>query len=198
MAALRDPRCRALRDPAPSLEHQIISARLFAHLIKYLEPRPGGLLLYAPLDVILADRPDETSIVQPDILYMRPIGWPHQPAWDGGRADARRRDPLAVYAQDRSRDETRLYARYGVPFLWLVDPTRGPSKRSPRGHSLCARRRRRPAPSRRSPTLHRPRSGARRALARLIRGSDGLRRAGARAAARRRTSSRCRASRRSR
>src|SRR5207245_10995313 len=56
--------------PAPSLEHQIISARLSFQLMKWLETRPGGLLLYAPLDVILADRPDETPIVQPDILYI--------------------------------------------------------------------------------------------------------------------------------
>src|SRR5437763_16376909 len=58
--------------PAPSLEHQIISARLSFHLMKWVEAHPGGLLLYAPLDVILADRPDETTIVQPDILYIAP------------------------------------------------------------------------------------------------------------------------------
>src|SRR2546425_1571885 len=78
--------------PAPSLEHQMISARLSFQLMKWLETRPGGLLLYAPLDVILADRPDETSIVQPDILYIASDRMALQPAWDGGRADARRRD----------------------------------------------------------------------------------------------------------
>jgi Uma2 family endonuclease len=58
--------------PAPSLAHQIISSRLYLHLAKWFEARPGGLLLYAPLDVILADRPEDTSIVQPDILYLAP------------------------------------------------------------------------------------------------------------------------------
>jgi hypothetical protein len=58
--------------PAPSLDHQIISSRLYLHLAKWFEAHPGGLLLYAPLDVILSDKPDETSIVQPDILYVAP------------------------------------------------------------------------------------------------------------------------------
>src|SRR2546425_10106796 len=69
--------------PAPSLEHQMISARLSFQLMKWLETRPGGLLLYAPLAV---------QILSPS---------------------TRRIDRVT---------KTRLYARYGVPFLWLVDP----------------------------------------------------------------------------
>jgi len=56
---------------APSLGHQIISSRLYLHLAKWLEGHPGGLLLYAPLDVILSDRPDETSIASPTFSTSR-------------------------------------------------------------------------------------------------------------------------------
>ena len=108
---------------APSLEHQIISARLFTHLIKHLETRPGGLLLYAPLDVILADRPDETSIVQPDILYVAPdrMSLTSRRGLEGGPTLAVEILSPSTRRIDRVT-KTRLYARYGVPFLWLVDP----------------------------------------------------------------------------
>jgi hypothetical protein len=56
--------------PSPSVEHQISSIRLIAALLKWVDAHPGDLLLHAPLDVILADGPEETSIVQPDILYL--------------------------------------------------------------------------------------------------------------------------------
>jgi Uma2 family endonuclease len=109
--------------PSPSLEHQIISARLFAALLKWLDAHPGGLLLYAPLDVILADRPEETSIVQPDILYLAPehLGKASRRGIEGA--------PTLVIEilspTSRTIDRVmkrRLYSRYGVPHLWLVDP----------------------------------------------------------------------------
>jgi Uma2 family endonuclease len=82
-----------------------------------------GLLLFAPLDVILSDRPDETTIVQPDILYIAP---------DRTRMTSRRgmegSPTLAVEILSPSTrtvdrgTKRRLYARYGLPCLWLVDP----------------------------------------------------------------------------
>ena len=109
--------------PAPSLEHQIISARLSFQLMKWLETRPGGLLLYAPLDVILADRPDETSIVQPDILYIASdrMALTSPRGMEGGPTLAVEILSPSTRRIDRVT-KTRLYARYGVPFLWLVDP----------------------------------------------------------------------------
>jgi Uma2 family endonuclease len=109
--------------PAPSLEHQIISARLYFHLAKWVEAHPGGLLLYAPLDVILADRPEETSIVQPDILYLAPDRLPlaRPRGIEGGPTLAV--EILAPSTRPIDRvTKRRLYARYGVPYLWLVDP----------------------------------------------------------------------------
>ena len=109
--------------PAPSLEHQIISARLSFQLMKWLETRPGGLLLYAPLDVILADQPDETTIVQPDILYIAPdrVALTSRRGVEGGPTLAV--EILSPSTRTIDRVTKRgLYARYGVPCLWLVDP----------------------------------------------------------------------------
>jgi Uma2 family endonuclease len=109
--------------PAPSLEHQIISARLFFRLATWLEAHPGGLLLYAPLDVILADRPEETSIVQPDILYLAPdrlrVASPR--GMEGAPTVAVEILSPSTRTVDRVT-KRRLYARYGVAVLWLVDP----------------------------------------------------------------------------
>lgn len=54
--------------PAPNSEHQRISRNLFVVLHRYVEERRLGEVLYAPIDVILAD----TSIVQPDIVFLDP------------------------------------------------------------------------------------------------------------------------------
>src|SRR5262245_6132307 len=109
--------------PTPSLEHQIISARLFTHLSRYLEPRRAGLLLYAPLDVILADRPDETTIVQPDILYIAPDRMAVASARGLEAAPTLAIEILSPSTRTIDRVvKRRLYARYGTPYLWLADP----------------------------------------------------------------------------
>ena len=108
--------------PAPSLEHQIISARLSFQLMKWVEAHPGGLLLYAPLDVILADRPEETSIVQPDIVYIAADRIPltSTRGLEGAPTVAIEILSPSTRAIDRG-ENVRLYARYGVPYVWLVD-----------------------------------------------------------------------------
>src|SRR5437867_3073834 len=52
--------------PAPGTKHQIISANLYDIVREHVKTRGLGLVLYAPLDVILAD----TTIVQPDIVFV--------------------------------------------------------------------------------------------------------------------------------
>lgn len=109
--------------PAPSPQHQIVSANLFRALDAHVRARNLGLVLYAPLDVILSDRANETTILQPDLVYF-----------DLGRLDTISRrgvegaPTLAIEilspstaAIDRT-SKPALYARYGVPWLWLVDP----------------------------------------------------------------------------
>ncbi|HET7343993.1 MAG TPA: Uma2 family endonuclease [Methylomirabilota bacterium] len=109
--------------PAPSLAHQIISGRLYVHLARWVEAHPGGLLLYAPLDVILADRPDETSIVQPDLVYLAPdrLERARPRGIEGGPTLAIEILSPSTSTVDRGT-KRRLYARYGVQCLWLIDP----------------------------------------------------------------------------
>jgi Uma2 family endonuclease len=109
--------------PSPSLEHQIISIRLIAALLKWVDANPGGLLLHAPLDVILTDSPGETSIVQPDILYLAPdrLALASTRGIEGGPTLAVEILSPSTRTIDRAT-KRRLYARYGVPYLWLVDP----------------------------------------------------------------------------
>ena len=108
---------------APSFLHQIVSGNLSDVLRAHVKARRLGIVLYAPFDVILSARPTETTILQPDLLYVDP-----------GRRDALKMrgmdgaPTLAVEilspstaAIDRGR-KRRLYARYGVPYLWFVDP----------------------------------------------------------------------------
>jgi Uma2 family endonuclease len=109
--------------PAPSLEHQIISARLFTHLMKYLELRRAGLLLYAPLDVILADRVDETTIIQPDIVYIAPDRMSITSPRGLEAAPTLAVEILSPSTRTVDRVvKRRLYARYETPYLWLIDP----------------------------------------------------------------------------
>lgn len=104
---------------APNTQHQRVSANLFIALRRHVEERGLGEVLYAPIDVILAD----TSIVQPDIVFLDPTR----------RSAVSRRGiegppTLAVEIISPSTtgiDRTtkrQLYAKYGVPYFWLVDP----------------------------------------------------------------------------
>jgi Uma2 family endonuclease len=109
--------------PAPSLEHQIVQSNLLRVLFRHIPDVAPGLILSAPTDVILADRPDETSIVQPDILYIAPdrMALTSRRGIEGGPTLAVEILSPSTRTIDRVT-KRRLYARYGVPCLWLVDP----------------------------------------------------------------------------
>ena len=108
---------------SPSLLHQIACGNLSDVLRAHVKARRLGIVLFAPFDVILSARQTETTVLQPDILYV-----------DASRKEALKMrgmegaPTLAVEilspttaAIDRRR-KRRLYARYGVPYLWFVDP----------------------------------------------------------------------------
>ena len=109
--------------PAPSTWHQIVSANLSDVLRAHVKARNLGLVLYAPLDVILSETPEATTILQPDLVYVD----------SDRRALIRDRGiegpptlAVEILSPTTARiDRTRkraLYARYGVAYLWLVDP----------------------------------------------------------------------------
>ena len=107
----------------PNTRHQIVSANLSDVLRAHVKSRRLGIVLYAPLDVILSDRPTETTVLQPDLIYIDPS---RQRALqmrgvEGAPTLAVEIFSLSTMAIDRGRKRA-LYARYGVPYLWFVDP----------------------------------------------------------------------------
>lgn len=105
--------------PSPAPRHQIVLANLFSVLDAYVRRRQLGIVLFAPLDVIFAD----TSIAEPDLLYL-----------DNARMSLMSNrgieGPPALLVEALSPSSTRadrrvkfdLYARFGVPYYWIVDP----------------------------------------------------------------------------
>jgi Uma2 family endonuclease len=105
--------------PAPGTPHQQISGNLHVIFRAHLDAGMPGQVLYAPLDVILSN----TTVVQPDLVYIDP----------GRAAIVSRRGiegapTLAVEIISPSTPridrvtKLQLYARYGVPYYWIVDP----------------------------------------------------------------------------
>ena len=105
--------------PAPAPRHQRVSGRLYRLLQGHVESRRLGEVLYSPIDCILSD----TSIVQPDIVYLDPsrLSTVTGRGIEGPPTLAVEiLSPSTVHI-DRSV-KFQLYARYGVPYYWIVDP----------------------------------------------------------------------------
>jgi Uma2 family endonuclease len=125
--------------PAPSPQHQLISRNIFLILHAHVKAKGMGEVLYAPLDVILS----ETSIVQPDIVYLDRgrLGAISQRGIEGAPTLVIEIISPTTTLTDRSTKH-QLYARHGVPFFWLVDPE-GRSVEAfvlgPQGYSLALR-----------------------------------------------------------
>jgi len=109
-----------LLTPSPRTYHQKVTGNLFAVLLRHVREHGLGEVLISPCDVVLSS----TNVVQPDILFVG-------------------RDRLAIIEEkcvsaapdlvvevlspgttlrDR-RLKFRLYARFGVCELWIVDPS---------------------------------------------------------------------------
>ena len=105
--------------PAPMSDHQIVIGNLFMILAPHVKARSLGLVILAPLDVILSN----TTIVQPDLVYLDPERLPalHGRGVEGPPTLAIEVLSPTTGTTDRTTKRD-LYARYGVPYLWLVDP----------------------------------------------------------------------------
>lgn len=104
--------------PAPGTNHQRVSRNLYDVLGTHVRTTGLGEVLYAPVDVILSD----TTIVQPDLIFMAPAH-----ASRVSRRGIEGAPTLAVEILspsttmiDRST-KLQLYARHGVPYYWIVD-----------------------------------------------------------------------------
>jgi len=125
--------------PAPSPQHQMISRNLFRILDAHVKAKGIGEVLFGPLDVILSD----TSIVQPDIVYLETtrLGAISRRGIEGPPTLAVEIISPSTTLIDR-RTKHQLYARHAVPFFWLVDPegrTVEAFVLGPQGYSLAVR-----------------------------------------------------------
>lgn len=105
--------------PAPSTTHQKISMRLAFLLVGHVEEGDLGLVLHAPVDVVL----DDESVVQPDIVFVSNERLPIvEESKIAGAPDlvVEILSP-ATRRVDRGT-KSRIYARAGVRWYWIVDP----------------------------------------------------------------------------
>ena len=105
--------------PAPSPQHQRIIGNLYTILRQHIETRGLGEVLLSPIDCILA----ETTIVQPDLVYLDPT---RRSLISGRGIEGAPTLVVEVLSPsttltDRST-KRQLYRRYGVPYYWIVDP----------------------------------------------------------------------------
>jgi Uma2 family endonuclease len=84
----------------------------------HVKQRGLGEILLSPVDVILSDR----TVVQPDLVYVDPTraGLVTERAIEGPPTLVVEVISPSTVTIDRVM-KPRLYARYAVPYLWLVD-----------------------------------------------------------------------------
>ena len=104
--------------PSPFPPHQIVS-EVLGRLLGRIADAADGLLLHAPLDVVLADH----SVVQPDLIYFSAARLPVV-----GRIEVAPDLVVEILSPGTARfDRTKkrnLYACSGVKEYWLVDQGR--------------------------------------------------------------------------
>ena len=108
---------------APTTLHQILLGELFTRQKAHVTARGLGLVLLSPLDVILSDRPTATTILQPDVVYLDTARLEalHMRGIEGPPTLGVEIFSPSTAVVDRTR-KRGLYARYGVLYLWFVDP----------------------------------------------------------------------------
>jgi|GraSoiStandDraft_14_1057315.scaffolds.fasta_scaffold17360_3 Uma2 family endonuclease len=109
---------KLLLTPSPRTWHQRVSLNLTIALVEHVREHDLGEVLEAPCDVVLS----KTDVVQPDILFIRKdrldiIGEKFVSAAPDLLVEI-----LSPGTKTRDRKlKFRLYARFGVRELWIVD-----------------------------------------------------------------------------
>jgi Uma2 family endonuclease len=105
--------------PSPSSWHQYVSMKLATRLENHIEAQALGSLFAGPIDVVLS----ETDVAVPDLVFVA-AARQHVIRQRGifGPPDL----IVEILSPSRPRQDTdtkrRVYARYGVPHYWIVDP----------------------------------------------------------------------------
>ena len=105
--------------PAPNTPHQRTSRNLEFLLLQHARAHDLGEVYYAPFDVIFG----RTSVVQPDILFVRRdrIGIITERGVEGAPDLVVEILSPSTQEQDHGIKQL-LYLRYGVAHYWLADP----------------------------------------------------------------------------
>ena len=103
--------------PSPRIRHQAVLGRLHLIFGNYVEAKGGGLVLFAPMDVVFSDR----NVVEPDLLF---VAEDHSDVIT--EMNIQGSPTLVVEVLSNARlDRVRkreLYSRFSVPQYWIVDP----------------------------------------------------------------------------
>jgi len=111
-------RGRLLMSPSPTSLHQILVGELF-QLLRHTADASEGLTIPSPMDVVLSD----DTILQPDLLYIAKERRNIVKDRVEGAPDLVI-EILSPGTDRRDRTEKLdLYAKYGVPEYWIVDPS---------------------------------------------------------------------------
>lgn len=111
--------------PSPSVRHQRVSGKLFRHLLEQGEEKGYGILLDAPLDVLISRNPLRTR--QPDLLFIsKERGGVEETLILQDRIEIAPDLVVEILSPSDTATEWRGklqdYARLGVRELWAVDP----------------------------------------------------------------------------
>lgn len=108
-----------LMTPSPTTIHQWISVKLEQALSKYIQRKKQGILLHAPMDVVLSN----DDVVQPDIIYIT-----NERKNIIKEENIRGAPDLLIEILSPSTAERdivikrRLYEKHRVREYWIVDP----------------------------------------------------------------------------
>ena len=105
--------------PAPSSRHQRLPLKLARLLADFIEGHGLGEVYIAPLDVILS----EEDVLQPDLLFVTQErrGIVSERGCEGPPDLVV--EILSPATEQRDRElKRKVYAKFGVPEYWLVDP----------------------------------------------------------------------------
>jgi Uma2 family endonuclease len=105
--------------PSPRPRHQTVVGNLHALMVGHVRGRGLGEVYLSPIDVILS----RITVLQPDLVYIERVrlGIVTERAIEGAPTLVVEVLSPSTDARDRGV-KLRLYARYRVPFYWIVDP----------------------------------------------------------------------------
>lgn len=102
---------------APYLRHQKLVGELHGQFWTHLKTHGGGQIYIAPADVVLSD----INVVEPDLLFVADDQLQILTEKNVQGAPSLVIEVASDSRMDRVRKRD-LYARFGVPVYWVVDP----------------------------------------------------------------------------